>query len=263
MSARDAIYCAKFIQTITALNIPYFKPLIIFDKIFLHSPHILSSRTTDESLQFGRFLDRILQLTNSWTDKKKFLKECDSPPFYIKERPMEYAQYCKIHRKWHERLTAFFVASLKSEDYISSNNTFKVLRQLSKVYPVFKMDLGLLEEEVKKVTQNLTLVDLSTVAKAYLNILGEQKEVVSKREEVVEAKEEKKEEKREEVYERKRTERTPRNERSDERGSPRRVRRDSDFAADKLKRRKLDEGELKKVEVRRKSPKRSKKNVKN
>ncbi|ELU01720.1 hypothetical protein CAPTEDRAFT_223841 [Capitella teleta] len=149
-TASDAIYCAKFLNTIHSLKTPNFSSLICYDRIFTDISWALTSCTECEAHRYGRFLCVVLDDLMRWhKDKNVYEKECVEYPGFVtvfrkrdlldkadsKADHLDYENYRHVCHKWHFSITRAAVACLESEDYIRIRNALIVLIKILPHYP--------------------------------------------------------------------------------------------------------------------------------
>ncbi|XP_057313993.1 THO complex subunit 2-like [Hydractinia symbiolongicarpus] len=163
-SAIDAVYCAKFIQTIHTLEAPNFSTLICFDRTFSDVSYIVASLTENEASRYGRFLCAMLRMVSRWHgDKKLYDKECSRFPGFLtilratnseKASYLDYENFRHVCHKWQYKLTKALILGIESKDYTQIRNTLLVLIKILPYYPQVQNLGQALERRIEKIIED-------------------------------------------------------------------------------------------------------------
>ncbi|XP_066928394.1 THO complex subunit 2-like [Clytia hemisphaerica] len=186
-SAVDAMYCAKFIQTVHSLAAPNFSTLICFDRTFSDVSYIVASLTENEASRYGRFLCAMLQMVMRWhKDKKLYESECANCPGFLtvlratnveKALYLDYENFRHVCHKWQYKLTKALILGIESKDYTQIRNTLLVLIKILPYYPQV-LNLGqALERRIEKIIEEEkdSRPDLQALATGYNGMLKAKK----------------------------------------------------------------------------------------
>jgi len=186
-SANDAVYCAKFIQTIHTLKSPNFSTLICFDRTFSDVSYIVASLTENEASRYGRFLCAMLQMVMRWHgDKKLYDKECGNLPGFLtilratnseKATYLDYENFRHVCHKWQYKLTKALILGIESKDYTQIRNTLLVLIKIIPHYPQVHNLGQALERRIEKIIEDEkdNRHDLQALAIGYNGLLKARK----------------------------------------------------------------------------------------
>ncbi|XP_024388621.1 THO complex subunit 2 isoform X2 [Physcomitrium patens] len=159
MSMMDAVYCARFVQTIHSLGTPFFNTINHIDALICKTllPMICCC-TEYEAGRLGRFLCETLKMAYHWKSSEQvYEKECGNMPgfatFYRDPNSarVTFEQYVRVHWKWNSRLTRLLIQCLESEEYMEIRNGLTVLTKIASVFPVMKKSGANLERRVLKI----------------------------------------------------------------------------------------------------------------
>ncbi|CAO1439091.1 unnamed protein product [Diamesa hyperborea] len=184
-TALDAVYCAKFVNTIHSLRTPNFSTLLCYDKIFCDITCCVTSCTENEATRYGRFLSAMLESVMRWhADQATFNKECANYPGFVTKYRVSnqcseandhvgYENYRHVCHKWHYKITKAVVVCLDSKDYMRIRNAFIILMRIQAQFPVLTKLAGIIEKKVEKVREDEKnkRQDLFVLASSYIAIL--------------------------------------------------------------------------------------------
>lgn len=159
MSMMDAVYCARFVQTIHSLGTPFFNTINHIDALICKTLFPMICCCTEyEAGRLGRFLCETLKMAYHWKSSEEvYEKECGNMPgfatFYRDPNSarVTFEQYIRVHWKWNSRLTRLLIQCLESEEYMEIRNGLTVLTKIASVYPVMKKSGANLERRVLKI----------------------------------------------------------------------------------------------------------------
>jgi THO complex subunit 2 len=186
----DAVYCAKFIQTIHTLQAPNFSTLICFDRIFSDISYIVASFTENEASRYGRFLHQMLQMVMRWHGNKKLYDdECAKYPGFVtllratntgKASYLDYENFRHVCHKWQYKITKAAVVCLESTDFTQIRNTIIVLIKILPFYPQVKNLGQAVERRVEKIIEEEKekRKDLHIMAVGYNGMLKKKSDMV-------------------------------------------------------------------------------------
>ncbi|XP_047126503.1 THO complex subunit 2 isoform X2 [Hydra vulgaris] len=187
-SAIDALYCAKFIQTIHTLQAPNFSTLICFDRTFSDVSYIVASLTENEASRYGRFLCAMLEMVSRWHQNKQlYEEECANVPGFLtvlrltnneKASYLDYENFRHVCYKWQYKLTKALILGIESQDFTQIRNTLLVLIKILPYYPQVQNLGQALERRIEKVIEEEkeNRQDLQALAIGYKGMLKTKKE---------------------------------------------------------------------------------------
>ncbi|KAI1732320.1 transcription factor/nuclear export subunit protein 2 domain-containing protein [Ditylenchus destructor] len=179
----DAVYCAKFIETLHTIRTGFFQTIVFFDKIFTDITPILAGLTEREANCFGRFCCMSLDMILRWhSDSHLFKVECEGFPGCItKIRKREndesasaaeftYEYYRSICYKWQVRLAKALGFVLTSGNYVLTRNALTLMTKILPNFPVLQLTYKTIEKCVTTVRDNEKgkRDDLNLLASSYL-----------------------------------------------------------------------------------------------
>lgn len=186
-SAVDAVYCAKFIQTIHELKAPNFSTLICFDRTFSDVSYIVASLTENEASRYGRFLCAMLEMVMRWHgDKELYDTECAKYPGFLtilratnseKASYLDYENFRHVCYKWQYKLTKALILGIESKDYTQIRNTLLILIKIIPYYPQIQCLGAVLERRIEKIISDEKgkRHDLQALAVGYNGLLKARK----------------------------------------------------------------------------------------
>ncbi|CAM6089899.1 unnamed protein product [Calypogeia fissa] len=158
-SMMDAVYCARFVQTLHSLGTPFFNTVNHIEVLICKTLQPMISCCTEyEAGRLGRFLCETLKMAYHWKSEEAiYERECGNMPGFAvlyrdpNSQRVTFPQYVRVHWKWSSRLTKLLVQCLESTDYMEIRNALTVLTKLSSVFPVMKKSGANLERRVNKI----------------------------------------------------------------------------------------------------------------
>ncbi|KAG0583882.1 hypothetical protein KC19_3G168800 [Ceratodon purpureus] len=159
MSMMDAVYCARFVQTIHSLGTPFFNTINHIDALICKTLFPMICCCTEyEAGRLGRFLCETLKMAYHWKSSAEvYDKECGNMPgfatFYRDPNSarVTFEQYIRVHWKWNSRLSRLLIQCLESEEYMEIRNGLTILTKIASVFPVMKKSGANLERRVLKI----------------------------------------------------------------------------------------------------------------
>ena len=180
-SHADAVYCARFVERLNALDTPWFSTVTYFNQIFWISSSWCSAAPNTTG-RLGKFMRENFALLHSWkADEATYEKECHAVcGFNLKLNDpgagkVSYAEYVKLVYKWHVRSCKFYLACLEDKEYMSIRNVLAVLSKLVEFYPAIARTGNLMMREAARIKEKDERGDLQTVANRYLAMLQREK----------------------------------------------------------------------------------------
>ncbi|KAF4523127.1 hypothetical protein B566_EDAN003142 [Ephemera danica] len=164
-TAPDAVYCAKFVQTIHSLKTANFSTLLCYDRLFCDITYTVTSCTENEANRYGRFLCAMLDTVMRWhRTKETFDNECANFPGFVTKFKVSnhfsdandhvgYENYRHVCHKWHYKITKALVVCLDSKDYVQIRNSLIILIKILPHFPVLSKLLHIIERKVEKVRE--------------------------------------------------------------------------------------------------------------
>jgi len=141
-SGIDALYCAKFIDTIHNLGTPWFSVIHFYDQITKSMIPLICSCTANEATRFGQFLKEILRPLHTWKrSKKSYEEECMTKASFAIDfyKPhgerLSFPKFLLIVQRWHKVITKVFSTCLSSNIRMQIGNALLILTQIGSVYP--------------------------------------------------------------------------------------------------------------------------------
>ncbi|KAG9290655.1 hypothetical protein G9A89_011618 [Geosiphon pyriformis] len=190
-SAEDALFCAKFIESMHEIGTANFSTLTLYDQIFAESVQIiLFSLTDQETRHYGRFLNTILDfLSKLHSDQSAFVESGQGEkglPGFIMKWPTQnrqafnvsksdlinYQEFREVFHKWHCKLRTAFIASLNSTYYNEHRNALIALSCISKYFPAVSTHGESLQKAVGHLIDTTGLDEIRLLATSYSGILG-------------------------------------------------------------------------------------------
>ncbi|XP_030241352.1 THO complex subunit 2 isoform X1 [Drosophila navojoa] len=184
-TALDALYCAKFVQTIHNLKTANFSTLLCYDRLFCDITYSVTSCTEGEATRYGRFLCAMLETVMRWhADQAVFNKECANYPGFVTKFRVSnqfseandhvgYENYRHVCHKWHYKITKAIVFCLDSKDFMQIRNALIILMRILPHYPVLSKLAQIIERKVDKVREEekTKRPDLFAIASSYIGQL--------------------------------------------------------------------------------------------
>ena len=159
-SAIDAIYCAKFIQLMHTVNVPYFNIVLLYDLIIRNIGTIICSTTFNESRRLSIFLIHMLTFINQFTsDQKYYETHCMSTAGFSRTvdntntSKVSYKEIVVLVKRWYDRLTTVFVRILNDGTPTERTNVLLILTKINTQYPRYMTQNQQLETAVGKLMQ--------------------------------------------------------------------------------------------------------------
>lgn len=181
-TALDAIYCAKFVQTIHKLKTVNFSTILCYDRIFCDITFSVTSFTENEANRYGRFLCAMLETAMSWhNDQATFNRECTNYPGFVTKFRVSnqfseandhvgYENYRHVCHKWHFKITKALLSCLTSKDYMQIRNALIILMRILPHFPVLVNLAQVIERKTEKVREDEKnqRPDLFVLASSYI-----------------------------------------------------------------------------------------------
>lgn len=181
-TALDAIYCAKFVQTIHKLKAVNFSTLLCYDRIFCDITYSVTSFTENEANRYGRFLCAMLETVMGWhSDQATFNRECTNYPGFVTKFRVSnqfseandhvgYENYRHVCHKWHYKITKALLFCLMSKDYMQIRNALIILMRILPHFPVLANLAQVIERKADKVREEEKnqRPDLFVLASSYI-----------------------------------------------------------------------------------------------
>ena len=158
-SAVDAIYCAKFIQLMHTVNVPYFNLIWLYDSIIKAVSTIICSITYNESRRFSIFIIHMLTHINQLTsDQKYYESQCMNTYGFTRNtehnhNKVPHKDIVVLVKRWYDRLCSMFVAVLTDGTPIQQSNILLVLTKINTQYPRYQSHNNQLEVCVNTMIQ--------------------------------------------------------------------------------------------------------------
>uniref|UniRef100_A0A1X7TAJ4 THO complex subunitTHOC2 C-terminal domain-containing protein n=1 Tax=Amphimedon queenslandica TaxID=400682 RepID=A0A1X7TAJ4_AMPQE len=160
----DAIYCAKFIQTLHILETPNFSTILLLDKLFSDVSCTVSACTENEVRRYGHFLYYLLEMIGRWHNSESiYMAECANTQGFVstmkssasgnEKLNLDYENYRHVTHKWHYKITKSLVMCLESKDYIQIRNGLLLLTKILPHYPKVEHLSLVLERRVGKIIE--------------------------------------------------------------------------------------------------------------
>lgn len=135
-SAADALYCLKFIVTVTKLKCIALDLPILIRCLVRVTPGVVLSSTEGDAANFGVLLREILSMLESWRSNKALFEKSQDHGFRDSNGQIwRHDAYCNYSFELHEYLTSSLCKCLSSPEYLDSRNSLTVLHLLSTVFP--------------------------------------------------------------------------------------------------------------------------------
>ncbi|KAL8520815.1 hypothetical protein ACS0TY_011389 [Phlomoides rotata] len=158
-SMPDAVYCAKFVNTLHSLGTPFFNTVNHIDVLICKTLQPMICCCTEYEVgRLGKFLFETLQTAYHWkSDESIYERECGNMPGfavyyrYPNSQRVTYGQFIKVHWKWSQRITRLLIQCLESTEYMEIRNALIMLTKISTVFPVTRKSGINLEKRVAKI----------------------------------------------------------------------------------------------------------------
>ncbi|CAG8570178.1 9919_t:CDS:2, partial [Racocetra fulgida] len=199
-SADNAVFCAKFIETMHEIGTVNFSTLTLYDRIFADQVQpLIFTCSESEARNYGTFLQTILaslsKLHKNPQEYENRGKGSGIPGFQMKwsahnRQPasisendlLRYEEFRLVYYKWHSRLLRAFEQNLQSMEYFSVRNSIIALNTVILYFPAIDTFGKKLQEDIDKIVKNGDRSDIRTLALSYSAILkGKQQSWVSVR----------------------------------------------------------------------------------
>ncbi|XP_003246335.1 THO complex subunit 2 isoform X1 [Acyrthosiphon pisum] len=182
----DAMYCAKFVQTLHSLKTANFSTLLCYDRLFCDITYSVTLCTENEAHRYGIFLNEMLKNVTRWHSTKDiFEKECATYPGFVTKCKnsdqfvqssndhVGYENFRHVCHKWHYKITKAMMVCLESKDYVQIRNSLIILIKIVNHFPVLAKLATLIEKKVEKVREDEKdkRQDLYTLATSYCGLL--------------------------------------------------------------------------------------------
>jgi THO complex subunit 2 len=178
MSPEDAIYTAKFFETLHKINTSHFSSLQFYDKLLKEVLPTIYCSTENEAANLGIYLNETLRVLNKWSSERKtYAKECDKCGFSVnfadteKGKRANYDEYRKVYGRWQGKIAGVIIGCLNSKEYMEIRNTLIVLRKMVKVFPSSMRIYNFIDQNITRIKENETREDLKLMAKSYHSML--------------------------------------------------------------------------------------------
>ena len=181
-SAEDALFCAKFVDVLHGLDVPYFNTLQYFDKVVRQLTVAVFCVTEREAVCFGVFLKETLSTLMRWhNDKSIYDTEGARPGFALNVSEIDgscapFDVFKNIMQRWEDKLLQVFSVAVKSSEWMEVRNAILVL---NKILPVFPSSLNGITTllAVAGTLENEQRSDLKQMGKSYFTKLSRRKEI--------------------------------------------------------------------------------------
>ncbi|VVC38245.1 THO complex, subunitTHOC2, C-terminal,THO complex subunit 2, N-terminal domain,THO complex [Cinara cedri] len=182
----DAMYCAKFVQTLHSLKTANFSTLLCYDRLFCDITYSVTLCTENEAHRYGIFLNEMLKNVTRWHSTQDiFEKECATYPGFVTKCKnsdqfvqsnndhVGYENFRHVCHKWHYKITKAMMVCLESKDYVQIRNSLIILIKIVNHFPVLAKLASLIEKKVEKVREDEKdkRQDLYTLATSYCGLL--------------------------------------------------------------------------------------------
>ncbi|KAF0425173.1 THO complex subunit 2 [Gigaspora margarita] len=198
-SADNAVFCAKFIETMHEIGTANFSTLTLYDRIFADQVQpLIFTCSESEARNYGVFLQTVLaSLSKLHKNPQEYeLKGKGSgiPGFQMKwsahnRQPtsisetdlLQYEDFRRVYYKWHSKLLKAFEQGLQSMEYFSVRNSIIVLNDIVLYFPAIDTFGKKLQDNIDKIVKSGN-TDILTLAISYSAVLkGRQQYWVSTR----------------------------------------------------------------------------------
>ena len=173
-SVSDAVFCARFTESMHAMGTPYFSTLQYLDTCFLRLPQLVHCCTEEESKRIGRFLCETLRLVNEWRSEAVYDKFCKPMPGFAENfgdtKKVDFVGFCKCYAHWQRKLLNTFKECLQVSEPQEVRNGLIVLSSISSQWPNEKKCL-IHMEELADTIKNSDSEGLKTLALGYFSKL--------------------------------------------------------------------------------------------
>ncbi|XP_050443418.1 THO complex subunit 2 isoform X2 [Adelges cooleyi] len=182
----DAMYCAKFVQTLHSLKTANFSTLLCYDRLFCDITYSVTLCTENEAHRYGIFLNEMLKNVSRWHSSHEiFEKECATYPGFVTKCKnsdqfvqssndhVGYENFRHVCHKWHYKITKAMMVCLESKDYVQIRNSLIILIKIVNHFPVLTKLATLIDKKVEKVREDEKekRQDLYTLATSYCGLL--------------------------------------------------------------------------------------------
>ena len=143
LSAVDATYCAKFVEFLHFLQLP-FSLIQLLGSILSYAPYWLTCVTVKEAHRIGVFVHMVMHRMMTWRlETQAYEKECGSAVGFRDKlsdpsTQITHAQFKVVHRRLHEKLTQSFRRCLEVGEWHQQRNCLVALKVMHQVYPLHR-----------------------------------------------------------------------------------------------------------------------------
>ncbi|KAF0540285.1 THO complex subunit 2 isoform X4 [Gigaspora margarita] len=199
-SADNAVFCAKFIETMHEIGTVNFSTLTLYDRIFADQVQpLIFTCSESEARNYGTFLQTILaslsKLHKNPQEYENRGKGSGIPGFQMKwsahnRQPasisendlLRYEDFRLVYYKWHSRLLRAFEQNLQSMEYFSVRNSIIALNTIVTYFPAIDTFGKKLQDDIDKIVKSEERGDIRTLALSYsAKLKGKQQSWVSVR----------------------------------------------------------------------------------
>lgn len=181
LSPEDALFCAKFMARLHAINTPAFSTLQYYDLVNLKLPPLVLCVTEREAGNLGIFLKESVSLLLRWYQSSAAYEEDAlhgrsgfSVDLHDPTKKLPHRQYKLVYAKWHKGMTRAFAATLGGGEYMPIRTTLVLLTKLIDVFPASKSTAESLLGIVEALTAE-EREDIKIMARRYFALLTKRK----------------------------------------------------------------------------------------
>ncbi|TYZ60008.1 hypothetical protein PybrP1_002199 [[Pythium] brassicae (nom. inval.)] len=181
LSPEDALFCAKFMARLHAINTPAFSTLQYYNLVNLKLPPLVLCVTEREAGNLGIFLKESVSLLLRWYQSSAAYEEDAlhgrsgfSVDLHDPTKKLPHRQYKLVYAKWHKGMARAFAATLAGGEYMPIRTTLVLLTKLIDVFPASKSTAEGLLGTVEALTAEAR-EDIKIMARRYFALLTKRK----------------------------------------------------------------------------------------
>ena len=184
VSQIDAIYAARFVETLVILGTPYFSAFQYYATLLKGVRGLVYTATEYEAGRLGRFLCETLETISRWVDdRESYASKLQKLPAFSTAQSdtkatkgkapkgADYLDLAKAVTDWYHSMAQSFLAILGAGEYLEMRNALLVLTKMIGVFPKYRTVYSHLERTVAKVKTSDSREDIKVLAARYHGLL--------------------------------------------------------------------------------------------
>eukprot|EP00793_Prasinoderma_coloniale_P001133 PRCOL_00006124-RA len=177
ISQIDAIYAARFVETLVKIGTPGFSAFRYFNTLLAGVRPLVYTATEYEAGRMGRFLAETFAVIAGWVDDRKGFESTSKLPGFAKSMAdpeaegATYVEFAAAVTKWYNGAAKAFLDIFEAGEYMEMRNALIVLTKLQGVFPKYMTLYEHLERAVEKIKTSDPREDLKVLANRYHAVL--------------------------------------------------------------------------------------------